>query len=403
MADTFLVAKHTLLRGSYMRQLRVSPADNSVITTRPKDDTAVTSAWPADSIVAVESKSGLRFDVVLHPVCGVFPRRLHFAATSADTKPSILASLRAAAIPLNGGSSSERAAPVSRPANPATASPRSCAESSSGHWRVPGHECPSPPRDAPTSTPGAAGECTLAAAAAEAETDTAELGDGWAAAACRAEDGREAAKPFIKSKWCDTAYFLAQVHAASRAAAWAAEGGRVAAACGVEEDREAAEGRSVVATCRAEEDREAAEGGREAAARAAAPSCPSDAADGSLWMLPPSAASLSPTSSRHGQRLPPGGAMGSVTASPPRRSGSLCAPPTPWTLPTAPSTCDRATSPFFYDDDEQDAFFSACSSSYTSSASSSPAISEGRCPATQHARALAAIDATEAGEGAGEG
>ena len=184
MADTFLVAKHTLLRGSYMRQLRVSPADNSVITTRPKDDTAVTNAWPADSIVAVESKSGLRFDVVLHPVCGVFPRRLHFAAASAAAKPSILASLRAAATPLNGGSSGERAAPVSRPANPATASSRSCAESSSGRWRVPGHECPSPPRDAPApspprdapaSTPGAAeeGVYTLAAAAVEAETDKA--------------------------------------------------------------------------------------------------------------------------------------------------------------------------------------------------------------------------------------
>ena len=82
MIDTFLVAKHTLLRGNYMRQLRVSPADNSVITTRPKDDTAVTNAWPADSIVAVESKSGLRFDVVLHPVCGVFPRRLQLRERS---------------------------------------------------------------------------------------------------------------------------------------------------------------------------------------------------------------------------------------------------------------------------------------------------------------------------------
>lgn len=184
MIDTFLVAKHTLLRGNYMRQLRVSPADNSVITTRPMDDTAVTNAWPADSIVAVESKSGLRFDVVLHPVCGVFPRRLHFAAVSAAAKPSILASLRAAATPLNGGSSGERAAPVSRPANPETASSRSCAESSSCHGRVPGHECPSPPRDAPApspprdapaSTPGAAeeGVYTLAAAAAEAETDKA--------------------------------------------------------------------------------------------------------------------------------------------------------------------------------------------------------------------------------------
>ena len=32
-------------------------------------------------------------------------------------------------------------------------------------------------------------------------------------------DGMSTHKPFIKSKWCDTAYFLAQVHAASRAAA----------------------------------------------------------------------------------------------------------------------------------------------------------------------------------------
>ena len=109
---------------------------------------------------------------------------LHFTAVSAAAKPSILASLRAAATPLNGGSSGERAAPVSRPANPATASSRSCAESSSCHGRVPGHECPSPPRDAPApspprdapaSTPGAAeeGVYTLAAAAAEAETDKA--------------------------------------------------------------------------------------------------------------------------------------------------------------------------------------------------------------------------------------
>jgi len=38
-------------------------------------------------------------------------------------------------------------------------------------------------------------------------------------------DGMSTLKPFVKTKWCDTAYFLAQVHAASRAAACGGMGG----------------------------------------------------------------------------------------------------------------------------------------------------------------------------------